>query len=516
MYKTINAILLNLLMAATILMGAVSCTTVTDKEDESKVIATKDLPTYINLTIAVSNGINNITRAGEIPTAGENGDGREAGFERENAITGITLILYEDAANKGINGADELPIKFVAYYPVTRTDRDEAGTPYTTKQDEAFYTTGNQFVVKNTIDFTKSYYAIVVANTDLRGVITTGSTLADVRAYTMRSLYSGDEKSPIESCANFIMSSEQNYKLTFPTPVPSAEVGGNLLYSITEPIRIERMAARIDFWSACSNGYKTSTDNPAYTTPGYEYSVEGGTDKFVVTGIMPFNLNGGDAINGGEYLIKRLANEVSASPTITYLEDESGSNYVLDPATTTKADGSLTFFKNTLTSLGTLADITTLSANPYYKSIANLHSAVTTAGSSAGYATYTETPLTGENVIITYPMENTLWSASRMFNYATGIAIEGDYYTGGTGTPQHRIYYGYLRHQGTSSSAYPASLGSDLSSSETSTSSNCMEFGIVRNNIYRVYISKINQEGHLTINIKVKKWDKFTHATIYM
>jgi hypothetical protein len=141
---------------------------------------------------------------------------------------------------------------------------------------------------------------------------------------------------------------------------------------------------------------------------------------------------------------------------------------------------------------------------------------VTTAGSSAGYATYTETPLTGENVIITYPMENTLWSASRMFNYATGIAIEGDYYTGGTGTPQHRIYYGYLRHQGTSSSAYPASLGSDLSSSETSTSSNCMEFGIVRNNIYRVYISKINQEGHLTINIKVKKWDKFTHATIYM
>ena len=108
-------------------------------------------------------------------------------------------------------------------------------------------------------------------------------------------------------------------------------------------------------------------------------------------------------------------------------------------------------------------------------------------------------------------MENTLWSASLLYNYATGLAIEGDYYYDGTGTPVHRIFYGYLRHQG-SSSSYSVILGKEMSSTETTTSDNCMEFGIVRNNIYRVSIESITED----FRIKVKLWDKFEHATIYM
>jgi hypothetical protein len=288
-----------------------------------------------------------------------------------------------------------------------------------------------------------------------------------------------------------------------------------MLYTIENPIRIERMAARIDFWAAGSNGYKTSTNNPAYTTPGYEYSVEGTNDKFVVTGVMPFNLNGANTTNGGEYIIKRLADAVTANPTIKYLADESGSNYVLDPATTVKTDGELTYFKNRLTSMGNLANVTSLSTNAFYKSIASMHAAVIAENSSAGFVAHTEGSLTGEDVIITYPMENTLWSASLLYNNATGIAIEGDYYISGTDTPEHRIFYGYLRHQGSSASAYSATLGAEMSSTETTTAANCMEFGIVRNNIYRVYISKINSIS-IQLNIKVKKWDQFTHETIYM
>ena len=41
-----------------------------------------------------------------------------------------------------------------------------------------------------------------------------------------------------------------------------------------------------------------------------------------------------------------------------------------------------------------------------------------------------------------------------------------------------------------------------------------MNFGIVRNNIYRVSVDKI-KEGN-TLEIKVKMWDKFTHEVIYM
>ena len=114
-------------------------------------------------------------------------------------------------------------------------------------------------------------------------------------------------------------------------------------------------------------------------------------------------------------------------------------------------------------------------------------------------------------------MENTLWSASLLYNYATGIAIEGDYYTGGSGTPEHRIYYGYMRHEGTSSSAYSAIQGAYMSSTESVTSANCMEFAIVRNNIYRVYISGINAaDGTIKIKIEEKHWRHVDNPVIYI
>lgn len=512
MRKRVFNILTKPLLTALCLSALVGCSSVVD--DENEVVGVpSNTSTFINLTIGISNGRDVDTRAGEVPAAGENGDGREAGFLRENAVTGITLILYQD--NNGINGADATTLDFVNYYTVSRVGDPlpANGTDLgKSKVIEAYYTTGNQPLRKSDVDFTKSYHAIVVANADLRGMV---NTLGDVKNYKLNSLYSGTEMSAASECSGFVMSSEQDYTMNFATTTPT-DYSGGLLYTFTNLI-IERMAARIDFWSACSNGYKTSADNAAYTTPGYEYTVEGGTDKFVVTGITPFNLNAGNVTNGGEYLIKRLADEIKETPTITYLADESGTNYVLDPATRTKVDGELTYMKNRLASFGDLSTLTTLTANGYYKSVASLHSAVTASGSTAGYPTYTEGTLKGENVIITYPMENTLWGASRLFNFATGIAVEGDYYTNGAGTPQHRIYYGYMRHQGTSSSSYTAKLGADMSTTEASTSANCMEFGIVRNNIYRVYISRIGKtEGDITIHIKVKKWDIFEHAPIYM
>jgi hypothetical protein len=43
-----------------------------------------------------------------------------------------------------------------------------------------------------------------------------------------------------------------------------------------------------------------------------------------------------------------------------------------------------------------------------------------------------------------------------------------------------------------------------------------MKFGIVRNNIYRVSIGRIDEKGTLELKIKVKKWDPFIHDFIYM
>lgn len=101
-----------------------------------------------------------------------------------------------------------------------------------------------------------------------------------------------------------------------------------------------------------------------------------------------------------------------------------------------------------------------------------------------------------------------------LYYYATGLAIEGDYYTDGEGTPEHLVFYGYLRHQGEDDGPYIIKLSDDLDKTQTGTVP--MNFGVVRNNIYRISIEKINERQHMEINIKVKKWDPFTHEVIYM
>ena len=196
---------------------------------------------FINLAVSVVNGQKVMTRG--VPTGGEDGDGREEGFERENAITGITLILYQSAT--GINDDSNPTIDFVAYYPVSRTTKD-ANT-----RIEATYETGNQLVPHNTIDFTKTYHAIVVANADLTGSITTSSKLNDVRDRTLTTIYSGNETQPAQQCVGFVMSSEQDNTLNFAASgVSSRDAAGDYYYDLTsQTLVIERMAARIDFWA---------------------------------------------------------------------------------------------------------------------------------------------------------------------------------------------------------------------------------------------------------------------------
>lgn len=474
-----------------------------------------DVRQYINLSVTVSSG-HSATRAGNQPVAGENGDGREAGLERENEVSGITVILYQD--DKGINTAKDPTIDFVDYYETTLVSRETPGSQYTDKTDEAVYTTGDRLVSGTTFDPEKTYHAIIVANKDLTETITAGtSTLNDVRNMVMREeLYKGTAN----TASNFIMSSEADCEISRTKAYVDKTVPQKIVFRYKD-IRIERLAARIDFWAAGSNGYKTIADNSTYTTPGYEYTVYDGDnttgDRFVVTGIMPFNLNHYDTNNGGEYLLKRLTYKIEDGFTPSWLDDETGSNYVVDPATIRKGGGGeLTYFQNKLLDIKP-AETIAINTNPFYRSAADLYAALTSNG---GIASFEDSGKKGDNLIIAYSFENTLWNASLLYNYATGLAIEGDYYVGGTGEPQHRIYYGYLRHNGSSASAYHAMLGAELVATEKATSANAMEFGIVRNNIYRVYISKINKEvtgsSSITLNIKVKKWDVFTHKTIYM
>ena len=453
---------------------------------------------YINLAISVNGGVNSSSRA--VPAGGEDGDGREAGFERENAITGITLILYEDAV--GINSNDNPSIKFVAYYPVSRVTKD-ADT-----RIEATYETGNQLVPHNTLDFTKTYHAIVVANANLTSTITTSSKLNDVRNLTLANIYSGDAAKPANSCGGFVMSSEQDNTLNFAASgVRTQDAAGDYYYDLSSQILvIERMAARIDFWAKNSNGYKTSAENAAYTIPGYEYNVTGSTDKFVVTGIVPFNIVNGHATYGNEYIIKRIRTDISDAETTSYLADETTTNYVMDPQTTAKtgSDGLTSSLESVYDLIGDGSKLENTTYNPYFHSIESMR---VTNGMS--------TIETKENVVVAYPMENTLNTTSMLYYYATGIAVVGYYYVNGTGTGTRYVYLGYLRHQGEAESYDIMPYTTPLETTAT-LGANPMRFGIVRNNIYRVWIGSIDQKGEMELKIKVKKWDPYTHDFIYM
>ena len=466
---------------------------------------------YINLTIAVSNGEARGTRAGE-PLGGENGDGREAGFERENTVTGITLVLYKDAT--GINTTANPTLDFVRYFPVSIAFRHPQGKTYTEKTEEAYYTTGDQPIGKPNLDFSATYHAIVIANQTLPSSIVEGtSTLNDLRDLTTNIVYSGSPKDPADACANFVMTSEWDNIINFGSVIATEDAAGDKHYDLTgQALVIERMAARIDFHAAKSNGYKTSTDNPAYTIPGYEYDVTGSSDKFVVTGIVPFNLVNGVADYGKEYLFKRIRTNISDASTTSLLADETTSTYVIDPKTMTKDAGTPNLTSSlesvyTLIADGTKLENTT--DNPYYKSIVSMQSSTTGKSTVDGK----------DNLVVCYPMENCLLPGSKLYYHATGIAIIGYYYQNGTGTGTRYVYLSYLRHQGDAATYNVQPYTTPLATDATMGSTTSMLYGVVRNNIYRISINSVTitpDAPRLKIKIEETKWRHVDNPTIYI
>lgn len=499
---------------------------------------------YINLTIAVSSENQSHTRA---PLGGENGDGREAGFERENQVKGITLILYQD--NAGINTTSNPTLSFVQYFPTSKVSAVTEGTALSgdnnhdadkSDLDEAIYTTGDQRV--SSVDlFGKSYHAIVIANKDLTGTLTTSSTLNDVKAliYGQDDLYLGQYGKAAYACQDFMMSSEYDFEFDLSEPVAreTSSSTTKLFYRPENPIRIERLAARIDFWAAGATYQEKYNNNDIYGgRSGYVYPVEGSeTDKFVVVSVTPFNLYTKGTTYGGEKLLKNLWRS-EEQPSV-YLLDETTTSYVLDPSTAAKTTANVEAFGTDGTYLNPLSQIyTDLNATTpkamseagtpaYYQTVKSMHDKI---GSQGGFGpsfngNITGVTKTGENVIVAYPMENTLpqeaTPTTPLYTYATGVVIEGDYYIGGKldeAPKETRVYIGYLMHQN-ATETYTPFLSNNTALTTAVPSTTPMHYGVVRNNIYRISINKISKSSpDITLKIKVKKWDKFEHEIIYM
>ena len=498
-----------------------------------------DLPTssttqvakYINLSIVVSSGNEGSTRAttrDNEPKGGEDGDGRETGLDRENFVKGITLMLYEAKKMEGENEIsvdintvrDNDRIIFTQYYSVDLLKQREPGQE---KKGEAIYQTGEQPLAGTAIKTDKQYRVIVVANQDLTTRYPVGTPVKTIRDHIINTIYDGNGIGI--NAKNFVMSLETDCIFDFSTATTERS-DDQITYNF-DNIRIERLAARVDFWMNNAE-YKNGNE---YKTPGYEYSVNGSSDKFVLTAVMPFNLyiynDAND--NPGEYLFKRSNDGGSINYlSSNYLSSENNTGFVIDPKTSKKTGKpEENYYNNPLDYLvqlqtgdpkvPTFADIEDV--KEYYLTTKALHENVDQKATFTG-------DNSKDNFILCYPKENTLMLASPLYYYATGVVIEGDYYKSGQEQPTHYVYYGYLRHQGEGydkETYYSIRPAEDLSKTETGNNNVHMNFGVVRNNIYRISIDGITEKTEdkddkpqITLRIVVKNWDVFTHKEITM
>lgn len=474
-------------------------------------------PQYINVTIAVSASDSPVTRA---PLGGEYGDGTEKGIDtRENEVKDITLIFYRD--NAGINTtSDDAEVLCVKRYDVrpfeAATDMPSNHThkntePQTGYYDkEVLYTTGNQRLDETELVIGETYNVLVVANSYVD--IKVGDKINEARERVFSSIYTGTGIGT--DATHFVMSSETDATVTLTNPTPETSNGENTMTYYFDCIHIERLAARIDY---CTRGgtYEEYTDPQANagahpgpnpddkSYKGYKYIIDNQTGSFfVVTKVTPFNL-----YNENEFVFKRIRNNWSdATPAITFLGDESTTNYVVDPYTATKTGTDRSYLNRINALLGPGNN-----NNPYTQVMADVQST----------DALVEDSNEDLNVIIGYPRENTLHPQSLLKTYATGIAFEIKYYENANARPQTHTYYHYLRHQGEETTGiYEAKeLKRDILDADNATcgSSPAMNYGVVRNNIYRIYVETLNpQYGTLKIRIEEEKWRHVDNPVIYL
>lgn len=432
--------------------------------------------TYLQVTVEVSTGAG--TRADDGPDGGEDGDGREDGINNENDVNNVMVVLF--TAEDGIDADDADATITNAFYFSSLTKEDDT---YVTPTKEV---TG--------LDMTKTYHVLVVANVgDLTSTFS-GMTLSQIRDYLVTTAWTS--ASSIEDYSNFVMSSEEDATLEFSG---TGQTGtGTKDDPYTMSTTIERVAARIDFETTNGTEFK-----PSDSLEGYVYKVYASATAnepkgyLILTHVMPFN-----ELTYGSYLIKRVCTDADGTE-LAYLGDETcdadkkATNYVIDPLWDSKgSNGS--------------EDL-----SGYYT---RCYTSATAAKAASDYDSWgvqkaNNTATTGEKYyILDYTLENTTNNNST--TYATGLYFRGTYYEAtdwdtnsnqptDTSKGSTRTYAYYLRHSDPEDSYDKA---------------NTMLYGVVRNNIYRVSISKVIESDTqaLSLTINVRKWAYYKHSDITM
>lgn len=407
---------------------------------------------YVQLRINVGSTTATDTRADD-PMGGDVGNGREEGINNENKLHNVTLLLFKDLTSSTV----EQTVVFGA------SELTQSGNTYET------------YPRKLTLDL-GVYHVVALANLNPLSVSDfSGKTFRQV-ADMMTTQPWVNIGSNINATDFFTMTSTNDVTITIARDPSDPTKGTYENPFVAGTLTIERLAARIDI---DATGSKAGQD--------FVYDYKDATDNVVGT-VTVKEIRALNLLNSGTYLLKHFSASGTAAD-VTFFDSEgtspTQSKYVLDPNTTAKtAEGTPSYYTSPMpVSVETgLAWATTPALLTADKTVAT--------GDDAGHKYF----------ILAYAQENTLPPVASgvvdalLPKYATALAVHYTITEGATTTDHYDTYY--LKHNN---------------------NSDMMRYSVVRNNIYRVtLVPPVKSGSAMTINIKVKKWDKFTHSTIYM
>ena len=461
---------------------------------------------YITLTISTtSEDVDTRTN----PNGGLDGDGREYGINNESKIYNLTLFLYTTPDVDGINNNSNPQI-----YSMFIDNINFSGTA------------ANNFTYRSPVMQIKNF--TITENTRLV-VLANGGDWTEKSIHNLNELRNylnyDDAYTTAPSISNYdsfvMVSSKINNFIV--------KENGKTLGTQGDPIRasstIERLASRIDI-----------VPNAALNSSYYEYEVDNGTtDKVRATHITPFNLW---KSTSGQYLLKRVS-ESGATSDIVILGDESPvsgiqTNYVVSPYMLLQSgvQKTVSYYTSNATA------VEGWYSNHINKTIVPKAVTSVTNADADGKSYY----------ILDYAQENTMLKDNQVNCFTTGILVQATY------VPQ--VVYAT---DGTTVVSY--TVGSDLwllngkfynqaiTGAVKYTDGVCyyryyirhsndnilgvvskMEYGIVRNNIYRLVINSFQKIGdptpvpnnltdmdeYLRIHLYVQPWELRVHPEIIM
>lgn len=518
------------------------CFTACSSHDEyvdDAVVETDD-GQYIKLMLHVP-AEERTTRAN--PTPGEIGDGREKGTENENKIKNVMVFVIRD--NSYLNADASTTFLYKGYI-------DDTFDGWTIKD----YGVDILFPVKDYRPENNDK-VIVIANAGARQ--NEINTLGDLRDFQLT--YAWRYGATLAENDMFVMSSAENNDGL----VVLSSHDGTIDNPYVSNLTIQRLAARIDFMYNNTDNGTPSTELLYKVTKDPNDRSSEQLASVHLENIIPVNL-----MQQPSYIIKRVTSGGDINSAVTYCGLETGrasvapTNYVIEPHTIAKES---TVEDATLTTWYGSTRAKTVFSNP------------TSYLTNTGISNYTSTIVAGTDLTyfthhftLAYTNENTQSMDQHKPQYMTGLLLRAVYepatvysnYAAGELTPSGTYTQGttFWRYSPTrtemkeedclyfdneaAANTYNTAHPMDMGKVEMFTNGICyyniwlrhanvesdphetfpMEFGIVRNNIYRVGVRIFTGPGtptpdfngpeHLRLRIFVRKWNKRIHDKIYL